>query len=200
MCPGNNCQDSSQNAPCGNCAGCKDVFLSSCLQYDGTPSACLSYINVNTNDKLTTIIESLLASICDLNARVNPTVPQTVKVSLTATQIKAGTPILITAIPNPGVGKYIQVQSFAAWMNYGTTQFTNSILYITAVGRSVSAYQAATPAFFLSGAGNHNAYGFAGGNPNAFISNTQIEFQFDATSSVGDSTVDTYITYQIITL
>lgn len=66
-----NCDDSSNNSPCIGCEdGCINVVLSGCVKYKGDDSLCIGYLDIETDDNLTSVIEALMAAICDLNSRV----------------------------------------------------------------------------------------------------------------------------------
>lgn len=127
-----------------------------------------------------------------VDTRVN-----TVKVSLTASQILTANSAPVEVIPAPGAGKIISVVSALCKFNFGTTAFDGvtlaDLIHATAtsasvstgdIGGGVSTFGAMSPGY--------------GGIQ--LVENQALLFKADGDSTVGDSTVDLYITYSVITL
>lgn len=121
-----------------------------------------------------------------------------IKISLTQSQIIGLSSSPVLAIPSPGVGKAIFVDSLCAKMTYGTTQYdggadirvkcgtlTDYQLVVTILSATFSKF-AKGNAPFLSGS--------------QLAENDAIYLQTTADATVGDSTVDVYLTYHTITL
>jgi hypothetical protein len=127
---------------------------------------------------------------------------QQIKVSLTANQIKNLGTTPITAIPAQGVGTYIRVTSCDAFLNWNSVAFDGNIIYVGADG--------STPYFELGSAftnltsqtADSNASGQTkiGNNLNFMAKNTAIVISGTDSVATGDSTIDVYITYEVITL
>ena len=121
------------------------------------------------------------------------------KVSLTAAQIKTGNSVPVTLIAAPGSGKIIDVTRCTFKYNYGTAIFdaaspnifltvdtaTNSILFapsiLTLTATSFCQMSLSTTTIIN-------------------VENKALTFTTNNDSTVGDSTIDLYIDYRIITL
>lgn len=127
-----------------------------------------------------------------VDTRVN-----TIKVSLSAAQILTANSVPIEVVAAPGAGKIISVLSALCKFTYGTTQFdggglgnlildtlTDPIMSTGVIGNSTSSFDVLSQAY--------------GGTQ--FAPNLALLFKTDSDSTVGDSTIDLYITYSIITL
>jgi len=123
------------------------------------------------------------------------------KVSLTAAQIKSANSVPVSLIATPGVGKVIEVVSALANFQYGTVAFDSGS---TAFELQINT--AATHQFLLSGILNGTASVFAMMGVNSatttqIVANEPLNFVLTgADATVGDSTIDLYINYRIITL
>ena len=133
-------------------------------------------------------------------------VPQTVKHTLTAAEIRgsATTPVLVSGIPAPGAGKMIVVLGVQARFNWNSVQF-DATSVLTVVSDNYKMSPGANGIAFAFE--NINSFtsdkigtGFLYGMPENLEENEQIYIAGDADSTVGNSTVDVYITYKIITL
>ena len=118
-----------------------------------------------------------------------------VKVSLTAAQLKSLDTTEIEAIPNPGVGKFIKIHSAIWSFVWGTTPFDAVTLRL-----SQTCDNYATAPFTLDRTSDRLREGTYLTNTNLCPnSNVTVSGNFDSVLT-GDSTVDIYISYQIITL
>jgi len=125
----------------------------------------------------------------------------TKKVSLSSVQILALNTTPITLVAAPGVGKYIHVLYTTANLTFGTTSYaTSSILSATFGGiqcvteldildASLSVHRQFQVCTCISGAATTQ-----------ILDNTALVVETGADPTLGDSTVDIYITYKIITL
>lgn len=124
------------------------------------------------------------------------------KVSLTAAQIKTISTIPISVIPEPGAGKVIEIISAFLKFNYGTVTFDASF------GYSLSLYTltAATRQFETANnilnrtASTIQTFDKLPSAPDQLAVNEAIYVDGGDDSTVGDSTIDLYINYRIITL
>lgn len=120
-----------------------------------------------------------------------------VKVSLTPDQIKILNTVAILAIPAPGVGKAIQVVSGSGRLVFGTVAYTSSSIVIS--GNGIPATQADIN-FFLDSIASNNKSFIIQSLANNILENTDMYLQATADSLVGDSPVDIYILYRVISL
>ena len=124
------------------------------------------------------------------------------KVSLTAAQIKTISTIPISVIPAPGAGKVIEIISAFLKFNYGTVTFDASFGY----GLSLYTLTAAVRQFETANnilnrtSSTIQTLDKIGGAPNELVDNQPILVDGNDDSTVGDSTIDLYINYRIITL
>jgi len=123
------------------------------------------------------------------------------KVTLTAAQIKTANSVPVSLIAAQGAGKAIEVVSALANFQYGTVAFDSGS---TAFELQINT--AATHQFLLSGILNGTASVFAMMGVNSatttqIVANEPLNFVLTgADATVGDSTMDLYINYRIITL
>ena len=150
--------------------------------------------------KLTgTLIDAASATSAVTKGWVESKVPSdpilSVKVSLTAAQLKSLDTTEIEAIPNPGVGKFIKIHSAIWSFVWGTTPFDAVTLRL-----SQTCDNYATCPFDLNRTSDMLREGTYLPNTNLCPnSNVTVSGNFDSVLT-GDSTVDVYISYQIITL
>mgnify|MGYP003624348615 CR=1 FL=1 len=117
------------------------------------------------------------------------------KVSLTSAQLQTIDSVEIEAIPNPGVGKFIKIHSAIWSFVWGTTPFDAVTLRL-----SQTCDNYATCPFTLSRTSDRLREGDYNTNTNLCPnSNLTVSGNFDSVLT-GDSTVDVYISYEIITL
>jgi len=123
-----------------------------------------------------------------------------IKVSLTAAQIKTINSVHVdTGIESPGPGFAIEILSAMERFNYGTTPFTSTYLALTTPISSGGGFQ-----FYLLGLDSNFSFIEKMDQNNLAAAEVyedqKIIVSGDADSAVGDSTVDLYIYYRIVTL
>lgn len=124
------------------------------------------------------------------------------KVSLTAAQIKTINSVPISVISAPGAGKVIEIISAFLKFNYGTVTFDESI------DNSLSLYTLTSSTTQFSTGNNIlsrtsstiQTFDKDGSTANQLVENQPIYVNGGDDSTVGDSTIDLYINYRIITL
>lgn len=121
------------------------------------------------------------------------------KVTLTAANIKTGQSVPVTVIDAPGAGMAIKIIGCIAKFNWGSVAFENADLLLQAVGGQVQ--QAELVNFLPATANKVTFFTFytTPGNRNTVLDDAAIVATTDADSVNGDSTIDLYISYQIIT-
>jgi len=123
------------------------------------------------------------------------------KVSLSAAQIRTANSVPVSLISAPGAGKVIEVLSGSVNFQYGTVAFDSGS---TAFGLQINT--AATYQFAANGYlnGTSNVFALIGvtySNTTQLVANEPLNFVLlGADATVGDSTMDIYINYRIITL
>ena len=124
-----------------------------------------------------------------------------VKVSLTASQIKSLGTIPVDVIAASGVGTYIKVTGLEFKQNYGTAPFANlTTIYLRSSSKTAANPMIGNFADVFTGTVS-NIFGSFGPDDLAeYVENEKVVIQSDADSATGDSTIDLYISYQIITL
>jgi hypothetical protein len=128
---------------------------------------------------------------------------KSVKVNLTAAQIKTLNSIPVIVVPAPAAGNYIQVISSAIQLNANTLAFTTGGFVLQfAVGAPIpaSAIIGSTPPYFSfsvdpTNNANQKGKGVIYGNQAAILQNDAILFTSDADSLVGDMTATLFIQY-----
>lgn len=126
----------------------------------------------------------------------------TLKYTLTATQIKTLNSVPVTIIPAPGAGKAIVC--FYAGMNYkrGTISFSTGASQFNFLSDLTNFNAQLVSQSFIDG--SQSCFPIAvlvNVNDTQIIENTPLYVRFDnGDSTVGNGTVDVYITYQIIIL
>lgn len=140
-----------------------------------------------------------MAKIQD-NQLENPSTVKTVKVSLTASEIKNIGTTPIEAIATPGVGKFIRIVGEATLsLNWGSIAFDNNDINLDIVGSTTTGYR------FWSGILNDTNDVLikskeSSSIPNDIVENAAINITGTDSVATGDSIIDVYITYEIITL
>ena len=124
------------------------------------------------------------------------------KVSLSAAQIKTISTIPISVIPAPGAGKVIEIISAFLKFNYGTVTFDAGASRSLAIYTSTSsAIQYETANDILNRTSSTiQTFDKGSSKPDALVENQPIYVDGGSNSTVGDSTIDLYINYRIITL
>jgi hypothetical protein len=120
-----------------------------------------------------------------------------VKVSLTATNVNniGSTPIDAVAIPS--AGKVLNVLSAFAVLTYGSVAFDNNSLYISI---DTGGNLMELTSFLDSVATNTKRAAFVASADDDLVTNKKIVISGTDSVATGDSPVDVYITYEIITL
>ena len=148
-------------------------------------------------DELVVVVQNSITKQSTVNDVLGSENVRNVKISMTAAQIRNLGTSPIEAIPAPGVGKYIRLLKVDWNYMWGTVEFVTQFYYIGTVtkGDIIEApfYYYLDENLLKSSDGlDHNIQWY----PNeAMIINTAGD-----DSAVGDSTMDVYISYQIITL
>jgi len=118
------------------------------------------------------------------------------KVSLTALQIQNGFSFPIELLPAPGVGKAIEIMNQVVKFNFGSVSFTSTDM-------NCSIKTAAKPQMDYTGM-NRGDNDFVSLTKNQgtdnMVENQSYIAQMDSDSLVGDSTIDIYLAYRIVTL
>ena len=124
------------------------------------------------------------------------------KVSLTAAQIKTINSVPIEVIPTAGAGRAIEVISAFLRFNYGTVTFDASLAYLLSLYTLTSSTtQFSTGNNILSRTSSTiQTFDKDGSTANQLVENQPIYVNGGDDSTVGDSTIDLYINYRIITL
>ena len=133
--------------------------------------------------------------IKNLKNRVNYLISKavkTVKVTLTAAQLKTSNTVPVVIVPAPGVGKHIIPLYASGKTNWNSVAFDAQDLYLL-----MSAY-VFTDNNFLLGATSDTRVSFGPIADFNFVENTAITLNTLADSvATGDSTIDIYVTYSI---
>lgn len=121
------------------------------------------------------------------------------KVTITAAELLTANSSPINLIDAPGSGKALKVIDVMVRFNYGTVAFDG------ANGTVNFNIDTATDDYFeyadlLSQTANSLGFAFGNDFPEKTVENQEFHFISNNDSTVGDSTVDVYINYQIITL
>ena len=122
-----------------------------------------------------------------------------VKVSLTPAQIRTGSSIPVLAVIAPGIGKAIEVISANARLVFVSTRYTNfsEALRLQIATAPLSQYTNST---FLNSLTNSFSLFNNGASKNTLVENQALTITTDNDYLVGDSPIDVYISYRIITL
>lgn len=120
-----------------------------------------------------------------------------VKVSLNSDQVKVLNSIPVMAAAAPGAGRAIQVIGSSARLLFNSVAFTSASLVLTENGAAAQQYEVG---FYLSSVANNFKMLFPQSIDNNVVENAPLMIQADADSLVGDSPVDVYVLYRIITL
>ncbi len=128
-----------------------------------------------------------------------------IKVNLTAAQIKTLFSVPVELIPTPGAGKVIEVVSAFGKLNYNSVAFDGGSSLLLKIDT------ANQPQFDDMGSALHTStansilkfeiYASVSANDKQLVSDKALMAAFDNADSVnGNSTMDLYITYKIVTL
>jgi hypothetical protein len=122
------------------------------------------------------------------------------KVSLSAAQIKTANSVPVSLIAAPGAGKFIEVISATYRFNWGTIAFDAGTYKISLKinGASQSQFEKDNVTFITTN--NFAQFEQVASTAISLIDNASLTFTTSNDSTVGDSTIDLYINYRIITL
>jgi hypothetical protein len=121
------------------------------------------------------------------------------KLTLTDTQIKAGTPIEI--IPACGVGKAVRIIEASARMVFNTTPYDGTG-QMTLITDTATLEQVKTSSFYTGSISLFNSFIHIVGTPAKpqLVENKAVNIAFGTSATVGDSPIDVYVSYRIIDL
>ena len=123
----------------------------------------------------------------------------TLKISLTAAQIKASSPVTpILIVSAPGAGKYLRPVKAEFKFVANTTPFASSSLKLSTQGHEVNPLFT-TANIFLGGVDDFAPMEELFGT-NQLEENKGLVLYADIASLVGDGTIDVYVTYKAVTL
>ena len=123
------------------------------------------------------------------------------KVSLTAAQIKTGNSVPITLITAPGAGFAIEVISALYNFQYGTVAFDSGGSQFELKTDTASQKQMLSTAVLNGTASIFAKFDSSNVAATQIVDNKALTFALSgADATVGDSTIDLYINYRIITL
>jgi hypothetical protein len=124
------------------------------------------------------------------------------KVTLTAAQIKTISSVPVSVISAPGAGKVIEIVSAFLRFNYGTVTFDASFSFEVSLYADTAGGRQYTTANNILNRTSSTIQTFDKNTSVAdqLISNKAIYIDGGDDSTVGDSTIDLYINYRIITL
>ncbi len=160
----------------------EDLMIVSDTSLEGNPTRTVSV------DALGTYVASQVSAGAILS----------VKVSLTASQIKSLGTTPIDAIAAPGAGKYIRVTDCDGWLTWGSVAFDDNPITLTAVG--AGDVQALDDYSLLAKTSTTNNRFGVYETVDPYVENAKLQVTGTDSVLTGDSTVDLYISYQIITL
>jgi hypothetical protein len=165
-------------------------------------SNALTEIGTAANATQQEVNQAIQSAIFNLQPETGQTSIKKVKVSLTAAQINNIGTTPIVAIASQGVGTVIDIINAKYKLNWGTVAFDSNTLFLQCVGASAGlGSQNFLPLNILSETSNIFQKGAqAQSQVNNLIPNAAIEVIGKDSVAVGDSTIDIYITYEIITL
>tara|TARA_B110000285_G_scaffold54254_1_gene61776 strand:+ start:19 stop:594 length:576 start_codon:yes stop_codon:yes gene_type:complete len=148
-------------------------------------------------------IETELVTMGSIKTFVNdvstlPTGLISTKISLTAAQIKSLGTTPIDAIAAPGAGKYIRVSDCDGWLTWGSVAFDDNPITLTAVG--AGDVQALDDYSLLAKTSTTNNRFGVYETVDPYVENAKLQVTGTDSVLTGDSTVDIYISYEIITL
>ena len=151
-----------------------------------------SFVNTNTADRIYTL-QDVAGTVAFLSDTV-----LTAKVTVTAAQINAIGTTPIQLIAAPGAGKYIKVLGADAWMTFVSTIYDNNTLDLTMGGAAFSK----TNANLLDALATANAiFNPIDGGIDVLLANTALAVTgTDSAVETGDSDIDIYVTYKIMTI
>jgi hypothetical protein len=173
-----------------------EIKSSSCVI---VPTA-ISYLGIEQGENATLVITKLVQSLMNTRSRLK-TVEETselnnsIKVSLTSEQLKNIGTTPIEVIPEPGVGKLIEVRSAFSKITFVSTAFdSNEILLSYKDGSSIWNHTTN----FLSATETKIETALL--TDREIVENKAVQVTGTDSSATGDGTVDIYITYRIVTL
>ena len=123
------------------------------------------------------------------------------KVSLSAAQIKTANSVPVSLIAAPGVGKFIEVISASVNFQYGSVAFDSSSSAFELQINTASTHQFLASGFLNGTSDVLTRLGDSVSSTSQMVENEPLNFVLTGTdATVGDSTIDLYINYRILTL
>lgn len=157
--------------------------------------ATTSYLALGITDGTTSIYSDSEGKL-----DISEFLPVTLKISVSASEIKNIGTTPKELIPAPGAGKYIQVLNMDWWYTHNTTSFDGAVINILHAGadNNLGTINGAV----TGGTANVNAKMVTQSYITGALHVENAPLQLEGTDSVatGDGTLDCYITYRIVTL
>lgn len=122
----------------------------------------------------------------------------TEKVSLSAAQLKAVGTSPVVSIAAPGAGKYLRITNVDWHLTWGSVAFDNNAISANIIGGGGAGFSVSS--FLDSTADNFKSSTIPTPTDNDRVENAGIRIAGTDSAANGDSTVDAYITYEIITM
>lgn len=173
---------------------CEESTAAECAIYGGVPIIYNNITFAETGDTVIDIIDNVINYM-------NSNVIYNIAFSLTAAQVKTLYSIPIEVIPAPGVGYAIEVITASSRLNYGSVAF-NSAGTALILQTDTAAYPQTASDTILNNTSNvFSKHLHKTSDTVQLVENKALMISIaTADSTLGDSTIDTYISYRIITL
>ena len=169
-----------------------EIKSSSCVVI---PSA-ISYLGIEQGENVTLVITKLVQSLMNTRSRLKTVeLNNSIKVSVSSEQLNNIGTTPIEVIPEPGVGKLVEVRSVFSKITFVSTAFdSNEILLSYKDGSSIWNHTIN----FLSATETKIETALL--TDREIVENKAVQVTGTDSSATGDGTVDIYITYRIVTL
>ena len=134
---------------------------------------------------------------------ITPEVPTTslvnrIKITLTSAQILALNTTPVTLVAAPGNGKFINVLSAVAKLNYNTTAYSNVAVNLGLVGTTQN-LRTCTSFLDETATVRRNMTDATSSTGDQIPTNAALQIRSVADPTTGDSTVTFWVTYEIVT-
>lgn len=183
-----------QNSCTPNCTACPTQVKDFCVFYTGNTLPCTG---ITTGNTLNTIVKALDAKLCNItppSGNINILVK---KVSLTSTQILNLSTTPIELVPAPTIGQFISVISITASYNFVSLEYNTYTTLIAKIGTS-------SGTLFIDTDMLNSTESFIETFvpvQSTILANTALILTTVAGNPLGgNSTLDVYITYNIMNL